>query len=133
MPIPQWAIDYVGVPFVEHGRDAGGCDCWGLVRLVYREVFGRVLPGYYGAYSDSHDGASISALINREARHWAPVDKPRPGDVVVCRIEGRPWHVGVLLTEGVMLHTERGTDAVVERIDGLRWQRRIEGYYRYEQ
>jgi cell wall-associated NlpC family hydrolase len=32
--IPDWAANYIGLPFREHGRDHNGTDCWGLVTLI---------------------------------------------------------------------------------------------------
>jgi hypothetical protein len=41
---PGWAGEYVGIPFADPGRDRGGCDCWGLVRLILAEQAGLALP-----------------------------------------------------------------------------------------
>ncbi len=46
MPVPLWAGRYIGLPFMTHGRDRSGLDCWGLARLVMAEQLGRALPSY---------------------------------------------------------------------------------------
>lgn len=61
----SWAAKYIGILFVEHGRTREGCDCWGLLRLVYREEFGIELPGYDERNESIQEMAEIQGLINR--------------------------------------------------------------------
>jgi murein DD-endopeptidase len=37
---------FVGIPYVAHGRDYAGADCWGLLYLFYRDVLGVQIPSY---------------------------------------------------------------------------------------
>ncbi len=50
MPVPIWAGRYIGLPFAEHGRDRGGIDCWGLVRLTLLETVWTALRTIRYAY-----------------------------------------------------------------------------------
>ena len=131
--VPTWVADYIGIPFLEKGRSHTGCDCWGLVRLVYLEHYGINLPLYLDGYESSRDGSTISALIKKEAVKWHEVAEPNPGDFIVCKITGRPWHIGLLVATGIMLHTETGIESSLAETSSWRWKNRIEGYYRYHE
>ena len=52
-----WWNKYVGIPYAPGMSSRDGCDCWGLVRLVYREEFGTLLPG---AVLDVTPGEAVS-------------------------------------------------------------------------
>jgi len=58
--IPDWAGDFIGLPYTDKGRDRTGCDCWGLVRLALAEVAGITLPDYSDAYSAACDRFSVA-------------------------------------------------------------------------
>jgi cell wall-associated NlpC family hydrolase len=132
-PAP-WAADYVGLPFVPGGRGRGGCDCWGLVVLVYRERFRITLPAWQ-ASADPADRAAVAAEFRQApARGWRRIDpsSARDGDVALLRVGGAPCHVGVIAGWPWLLHAERGTDAALDRLDGVRWARRFDSLWRHE-
>lgn len=116
LPAPAgWATPYVGIPFVDGGRDPAGCDCWGLVSLIYREVLGLDLPAYDGI--SARDVARVTERIreDREAPPWLPVlGAAQPFDVLVMR--GRPLHVGVMVDAQHVLHVEAATAAVIVNV-----------------
>lgn len=134
MAIPIWAGRYIGLPFKEHGRDATGLDCWGLVRLVLHEQFGYPLPSYTQEYKSPYDVRGVSALIGREAQKWQPVKSgtEKCADVIVLRLRGQPLHTGLVLGDGTMLHIERFIDSAIERYTNSQWRDRIDGFYRYQ-
>lgn len=130
---PPWVRSYIGLKWAEHGRGRDGCDCWGLVRLVLFDRFGLDVPSYDGSYGDTADRAELAALIAGEMGPWRAVSEPdrEAGDVALFRLAGQPCHVGLVVAENWMLHVQRGTEAALERFDGIRWSRRLEGAYRY--
>lgn len=141
--VPAWTRTYIGIPFRDGGRTRGGLDCWGLLWLVEREVFGTQVPSFAGDYADTRDHARIAEMIEANLPGWDPVVAPdpasglctlgaeRPGDGVLLRRRGRPLHVGVVVAPGRMLHVERGTDTVLARYDGMKERHRVLGIYRH--
>lgn len=134
MPVPFWAGHYIGLPFLDHGRDRSGLDCWGLVRLVMAEQSGIALPSYIHEYQRTTQVDKISQLIEREAPKWKTISAGKEicGDVIVLRVRGKPMHVGIVLGDRQMLHIEFGINSVIERYAGTRWAERVAGFYRYK-
>ena len=131
--VPAWARDYIDIDFVDRGRTREGLDCWGLVRLVYAERFGVLLPSLQDRYRDAQDGPCIADLCRTQMPDWRLLEAPRArvGDVALFRVAGEPWHVGVLVARGRMLHAQRGTRSCIERIDTTGWGPRLEGLFRF--
>lgn len=125
-------FEYMDIPFVNGGRSReSGLDCWGLVCLVYREKLGLDLPPHPEA--DADNGEQVRSLIAQdEAESWREVDRAdrREGDVVVLRVKGLPWHVGVLVDPLRFVHTSRVKGVCVERLESVHWASRIVGYRR---
>ena len=143
--LPSWAAGYVGIPFLDLGRDRAGCDCWGLVRLVLAEQAGLQLPSLATCYGSEANAAGVGEAVEAERRSgsWQRIEPgvEHPFDVVemsgAARIPDSGWvfgplHVGVVVTPGWLLHVERGTAAVVARYrEDQVIRRRILGFWRY--
>lgn len=119
------------IPFVEKGRDESGLDCWGLVKLFYKYEFDIDLLDYTECYKDTKD-TKIAETIDIEKNEWYKVSTPRNGDVILCRIVGRPMHVGIYKEHDKMLHIETGSDVCIETIGNSKWNKRILGIYRHK-
>lgn len=131
----EWWKNYTRgpVPYADKGRTMAGCDCWGLLRLVYRDVLGVELPSYLDDYNSADDKNSAAAAISRRIHEWTPVPmgSERSGDAVSILLLGLPCHVGVVTVPGRMLHVTKGADATVESYRSAFWSRRVEGVYRH--
>ena len=129
-------MDYLDIPFKDHGRDRSGCDCFGLVRLVLMEQYGITLPSLVEGYKDTEDRSVIAGLIDiaKPLLDFTMVnaDGPLPGDVVVIRQGGQPCHVGIMVGPNSMLHTEAGSGPKFEDIRRPHLAPRIEGFYRHD-
>jgi cell wall-associated NlpC family hydrolase len=132
IPIPPWVKPFIGIPFLALGRDWTGCDCFGLLRLVYREQFGIELPSYTEDYADTLDRQELARLIAGQIQPWRPVPFAHCGDAVLFRIAGDECHVGLVVAPPVFLHAQEGKDTCLERWDAAGWRRRIVGIYRHE-
>lgn len=122
---------YIGLEFEDKGRGPR-FDCWGLVRLFNQQEFALEMPSYVGAYDTCMDGQEIESLMRHERETtWKPVQDGQCGDVVILRMQGRPWHCGVMLDQVRFLHIMPGINSVIERITAPLWVRRIDGIYRH--
>lgn len=128
-------VRMIGVPFLEKGRSLTGFDCWGVVSYGLLHGFGIEVPSYTDDYTTTHDKLSVSALINRESLDWpeVPLSEARPGDVIILRVLGQPWHCGLVIASPYFLHAQRSIGTVQTRWDGTLWQRRIVGLHRHPQ
>ena len=109
--IPPWVRTYLGIPFLAHGRSMDGCDCWGLVTLIHRDVLGIDLPDYHECYRGMGDLKRRAAgFMDHRQDDFVEVQKPLPGDCVLLLMRRLPVHVGIYagVSNGAdnMIHTE---------------------------
>jgi len=121
---------YINIPYSLHGRDFDGCDCWGLVRLIYKHHLGIELPSYSENYISLQESEEIKCLFDKEkSLIWTEVNDPKKYDCVVLRTTS--VHIGVVLENNYFIHILENTNSTIERINSPLWKNRIMGYYRY--
>jgi len=87
----QLARAWIGTPYVHQASVKGvGCDCLGLLRGVWRELYG-VEPEDIPPYTPDWDVRGREAMRDGFARHLAavPLAEISPGDVVLFRMVPR--------------------------------------------
>ncbi|MBT6048742.1 MAG: hypothetical protein HOG49_18225 [Candidatus Scalindua sp.] len=129
MNIEEFAKKAVSVSFKPHGRDWSGWDCYGLLYQGYKEVKNVELIKYDKIAYSVKDRILLQRLFAEGIeKYWKEVDDIQPLDGIMYYAAGRTCHVGLAVTDKMMLHTEHGTGTTYERIKNFR---RIEGIYRY--
>jgi cell wall-associated NlpC family hydrolase len=130
------ASGYVGIPFVDGGRDRTGCDCWGLVRIVFADN-GIDLPSY-GEIAASEMLAiarEIGGAISGDPWRRVDGDPRRAMDVAVMRRAGEASrvaiHVGVMLDARRLLHIELSKDSHIVPLTHHSVAARVIGFYRH--
>ncbi len=126
------ARGWIGTPYVHQASVRGaGSDCLGLVRGVWREVYGQepeAIPAYSMDWSEPQGEERLWAAA---LRHLAakPVRDALPGDVVLFRMRqgSVAKHLGILSQAGDVpqfIHAYCG-HGVVQSPLSAPWHRRI--------
>jgi len=130
MDAPEWTNNFIGIPWKDKGRDRDGIDCWGCVRLVYREQYEILLPSYLEDYASPEEHAEIGSLILGEtAKNWKLTLSPREGDAILFNVAGEPAHTAIYACSGVMLHIRRGAGSCLERYTTAIWSPRLLAFF----
>ncbi len=126
------ARGWIGTPYVHQAsRRGAGTDCLGLVRGLWRELFGAE-PAALPPYSRDWDEPAREEVLWRAARQYLREKSPAargPGDVVLFRMRAGAVakHLGVIgaaKPAETFIHAYSG-HGVVESPLSAPWARRI--------
>lgn len=119
---------WIGTPYVHQASTLGaGCDCLGLLRGVWRGLYGAE-PETPPAYTmDWSEPQGDERLWRAAKRHLLPrpMGQPEPGDVLLFRMRDGAVakHLGITSEQG-FIHSYSG-HGVIESALTKPWQRRI--------
>lgn len=128
----MWHNKYIGIPFLDKGRDTSGIDCWGLVRLVYKQEYHIDLPNFSTNY-DADDTERMRDLLAQYKEGWEKVSAPVEGCIVLFNILGVESHMGIAVSGTHFLHARDGRDSAIESFESVGWKNRITGFYKYSE
>jgi len=129
------AESWIGTPYRHQASLRGvGADCLGLVRGVWRDVFGEEpesVPPYVADWAES-DGSETLAEAARRHLDEVPVKEMRAGDVLLFRMRanGPAKHAAIHAGRESMIHAHSGLHVSRVSIDRA-WLRRLAFVFRF--
>lgn len=129
------AMAWLGTPYRHQGSRKGvGCDCLGLVRGVWRDLYGTEPedPGSYAAdWAETGDRDRLMEAARRYCRERSATG-PSPGDLVLFR--WRPnvaaKHAGIMVASDRFIHAYQGQAVLISALVP-HWRRRIAGVFAF--
>ncbi len=132
------ARGWIGTPYVHQASaHKAGCDCLGLVRGVWRDLYGgepEAPPAYTPDWNERHfkAGAGVETLLDAARRNMSerPDKNFEPGDLLIFRVapDGPAKHCGIASAPDRFIHAYAGR-AVVESWLNRWWKARIVGVF----
>jgi NlpC/P60 family putative phage cell wall peptidase len=126
---------WLGTPYHHQASERGlGADCIGLVRGVWRDIYGfdAELPSAYSR--DWAEASGDETLLAAAARHLVSIESSAmsPGDVVVFRLRAGliAKHAAILVTPQSFIHAMEGAAACEVPMSSW-WRRRLAGTFAF--
>lgn len=130
------AREWIGTPYRHQASLKGvGTDCLGLIRGVWRELYGCE-PEAPPPYSRDWGEMDRSEPLGRAAQRWLRASEaPAVGDVLLFRMTeyGPAKHVAIqsdMIGEGAIIHAYSGR-SVMETPFATSWRRRLVGRFQF--
>ena len=137
------ARDWIGTPYHHQGSCKGiGTDCLGLIRGLWREIYGAepaVVPNYTSDWSEPSQSETLldaaAQFLIRQDGNPVHVDAAQLGQVLVFRMHASSVakHLGIVSQAGPhphFIHAYSG-HGVVESPLSPPWARRIAAQFRF--
>jgi len=129
------AHDWIGTPYLHQASIKGvGCDCLGLIRGVWREVFygePEQTPAYTPDWAES---GGREQLADVASRHMKLIETRQflPADMLVFRWRKHlpAKHLAIVSSPTTMIHAQEGVDVCQVPISPW-WQRHIAYVFRF--
>jgi NlpC/P60 family putative phage cell wall peptidase len=123
------ARGWLGTPYHHQASCKGvGSDCLGLIRGIWRELYGsepEAMPPYTRDWGDATGSETLLAAACRHLVKLDDVGTAAPGDILVFRMRdgGVAKHAGILTGPSRLVHAQEEL-GVIEIELGRWWRRR---------
>jgi NlpC/P60 family putative phage cell wall peptidase len=119
---------WINTPYQHQmSRRGAGCDCLGLVRGVWREIYGDeplAIPAYTPNWSEQ-SGEETLRDAARKCLTKITIENAQPGDILLFRmaVNSPAKHIAIISTPRRMIHAYWGR-SVIETLQIPYWLRR---------
>jgi NlpC/P60 family putative phage cell wall peptidase len=129
------AMTWSGTPYRHQASLKGvGCDCLGLLRGVWRALYGdepEIAPNYTPDWAEARGTETLAEAAARHMAAIAPAEAAA-GDVLLFR--WRPTlpakHAGILVDGATFIHAQQGASVALASLTPW-WRRRIAFVFRF--
>ena len=126
---------WIGTPYHHQASLRGvGTDCLGLVRGVWRELYGSDAENAPPYSRDWAEASGCETMLEAAARHLTPIEvgDAGPGDVLVFRLRAGvvAKHAGILTAPSSFVHAMEGAPATECALTPW-WRRHIAGAFAF--
>ena len=130
------ALVWIGTPYRHQGTLKGvGCDCLGLVRGVWRALYGEEPESMQPYSPDWAEAGRVDALIEAARRHFIerPKEEMAAGDVILFRWKPThaAKHLGILVSNHAFIHAYEGHAVMISALVP-QWRSRIAGVFSFK-
>jgi cell wall-associated NlpC family hydrolase len=124
----EFLSKYIGIPYVHKGRTLEGLDCWGLVKLIYKDR-GFELRDLDDYEMEGHLKGK-NYFNPYENDEWSKSSIARPYDVALfVNTMGVAYHAGVVTPDHRLIHTAKNTGVVIVDLSTVLRMLKLDGYY----
>lgn len=123
----------IGIPFVSKGRSFKGCDCYGLVKLYYKEVLNIELPETL--ISPDQPRRTFANYLNEISKNWTST-VPGKNAVVAMAVNAQHpslvTHFAVMIDDKRFIDTRENMSSYLTSIDDEKIKNQIKGFYKWQ-
>lgn len=128
--------DFIGIPFLDKGRDFKGLDCYGLCKLFYEKELDIIIPDVIA--NPNQPKLAYMEYLENINQYWETSKEPILNSIVaMCTNLEHPnlvTHFGVLIeVDGKMkiLHTFKGSNSHIVDLDNPAYINKIKGFHKW--
>ncbi|QKF72792.1 hypothetical protein AFAEC_0601 [Aliarcobacter faecis] len=124
---------FIGIPFVSRGRSFKGCDCYGLVKLYYKEVLNIEIPETI--ITADQPRRTFANYLNEISKNWS-LTNPSKNVVIAMAVNAEHpslvTHFAVMIDEKRFIDTRENMSSYLTSIDDEKVKNQIKGFYKWQ-
>lgn len=119
-------LKYFNIPYANNGRDYKGCDCYGLVKLLCKELDNKDIPNYI--YENSQDAENGKIYLEELKKGKWKRCEAKKGAMILLRIDGIANHCGYMIDNTSFIHITKKAGVTIAKITDNAFKDRIIGF-----